>query len=36
MKRLIAEGNLKNPLLNPSETSLKRKLRIAKNQPGHY
>ena len=36
MKRLIAEGKVKNPLLNPAETSLKRKLRIMKNQLGHY
>lgn len=36
MKKLIAQGKAKNPLLNPAETSLKRKLRIAKNQLGHF
>ncbi len=36
MRELIAAGKAANPLINPAETSLKRKLRIAKNQLGHF
>ncbi len=36
MKKLIAEGKVANPLINPKETSLRRKYFITRNQLGHY
>ncbi len=36
MRRLIRDGKVANPLLNPKETSLRRKYFITRNQLGHY
>ena len=36
MKQLIAKGKVANPLINPKETSLRRKYFITRNQLGHY
>lgn len=36
MKRLIREGKYKNPLYNPNDRKLKRRIQLFKNQLGHY
>jgi len=36
VKRLLRENKFSNPLLNPAETDLKKRLAILKNQAGHF
>jgi hypothetical protein len=36
VKKLLKENKFSNPLLNPAEKDLKKRLSILKNQAGHF